>query len=217
MKEIFLIRHGRQCSALCNVNVELAKEGREQAELLGQRLKNYRLEKIYSSTLIRARETAEILNQYLGLPYEVLSDIEEINFGGLTGKTTEEIERVYGAFRKERARHKEDIPYPDGGECGGDVVRRALPQIKKLCRRPEQRIGIVTHGGVIRSLCAEILHSSQCHKLKFGIDLENTSLTELLYDEERDFFFLERFNDFAHLEGKEKLLRKGWVTSLEKK
>ena len=72
MKEIFLIRHGRQCSALCNVNVELAKEGREQAELLGQRLKNYRLEKIYSSTLIRARETAEILNQYLGLPYEVV-------------------------------------------------------------------------------------------------------------------------------------------------
>lgn len=217
MKEIFLIRHGRQCSDLCNVNVELAAEGREQAELLGQRLETYGLEKLYSSTLIRARETAEIINRHLGLPYEILPGMEEIDFGGLTGKTAEEIEAVYGTFRRERSLHREDAPYPGGGECGGDVVRRALPQIMKLCGREEQRIGIVTHGGVIRSLCAEVLHSGQQHKLKYGIDLENTSLTELLYDEKRGFFFLERFNDFAHLEGREYLLRKGWVTSLERK
>ena len=33
---IYLIRHGRQNSRLCNVDVELAKEGREQADLLGK-------------------------------------------------------------------------------------------------------------------------------------------------------------------------------------
>lgn len=217
MKEIFLIRHGRQCSTLCNVDVALAEAGREQAELLGERLTTYGLEKLYSSTLLRARETAEIVNRHLQIPYEMLPDMEEINFGGLTGKTTEEIEAEYGEFRKERSLHKEDLPYPDGGECGRDVVNRALPQIKKLCRAPENRIGIVTHGGVIRSLCAEILHANQRHKLKFGIDLENTSLTELLYDEKRDIFFLERFNDFAHLEGRKELLRGGWISSLEKK
>ena len=35
---IYLIRHGRQNSTLCNVDVELSKEGREQADLLGKRL-----------------------------------------------------------------------------------------------------------------------------------------------------------------------------------
>ena len=217
MKEIFLIRHGRQCSKLCNVDVALDEAGREQAELLGRRLLGYGLEKLYCSELIRARETAEIINQYTALPLEVLPDIQEINFGGFTGKTDEEIKAVYGEFRRERSMHRADIPYPEGGECGADVVRRAMPQIKKICQEKETRVGIVTHGGVIRSLCAAALMTDQRHKLKFGIDIENTSLTELLYDEERDFFFLERFNDFAHLEGKLHLLRSGWKTSLERR
>ena len=67
---------------------------------------------------------------------------------------------------------KEDIPYPDGGECGQDVVERAMPVIRKICSEPE---GVkqprVTHGGVIRSLCACITGTEQRHKLKYGIDL----------------------------------------------
>ena len=34
---IYLIRHGRQSSSDCNVNVDLAPEGERQAALLGQR------------------------------------------------------------------------------------------------------------------------------------------------------------------------------------
>ena len=63
-----------------------------------------------------------------------------------------------------------------------------MPQIARLCKRPERRIGIVTHGGVIRSVCARILETDQKNKLKFALDLENTSLTHLLYDEARDLF-----------------------------
>ena len=36
---IYLIRHGRQNSSDCNVNVPLSKEGQMQAELLGKRMK----------------------------------------------------------------------------------------------------------------------------------------------------------------------------------
>lgn len=216
MKEIFLIRHGRQCSRLCNVDVALDRTGREQAELLGRRLTGYGLEKLYSSELIRARETAEIINEYLHLEYEPLADMQEINFGGLTGKTNEEIRKEYSAFQKERSLHLKDIPYPDGGECGADVVRRAMPVLREICKRKEDRVGIVTHGGVIRSVCAEILQAGQHNKLKFGIDIENTSLTEIVYDETRDIFFLERFNDFAHIEGRPELLRQCWAVSLER-
>ncbi len=216
MKEIFLIRHGRQCSKRCNVDVALDGTGRRQAELLGARLRTYGLEKLYSSELIRARETAGIVNQSLHVGLEVIPDIQEIDFGGFTGKTDEEIRRSYAAFRKERSLHREDLPYPEGGECGADVERRVMPQLRKICAAAENKVGIVTHGGVIRSVCASILHTEQRHKLKFGIDMENTSLTEILYDEGRDLFFLERFNDFAHLEPYPELLRKNWKTSLER-
>ncbi|MDY3910106.1 MAG: histidine phosphatase family protein [Eubacterium sp.] len=216
MKELFLIRHGRQCSKECNVDVALDATGRKQAELLGKRLRSYRLEKLYSSELIRACETAEIINRQLYLPYERIPGLQEIDFGGFTGKTDEEIREVYADFRKERSLHKEDIPYPDGGECGEDVIRRVMPQLRKICASTEQRVGIVTHGGVIRSVCAAILQTEQRHKLKFAIDLENTSLTEIIYDEKRELFFLERFNDFAHIEAYPELLRSNWKTSLER-
>lgn len=216
MKDIFLIRHGRQNSKLCNVDVPLDKSGQRQAELAGKRLAFYHLDKLYCSQLIRAKETAEIIGKCAGLQVEEIPDIEEIHFGGFTGKTDEQIRREYADFRKERATHKEDCPYPDGGECGKDVVARVMPQIERICEKEQNRVGIVTHGGVIRSVCAHVLCTGQNNKLKFGIDLENTSITHLIYDEERKFFFLERFNDFAHLEPYPKLLRKNWKTSLEK-
>ncbi len=210
MKDIFLIRHGRQCSRLCNVDVELDGIGRRQAELAGKRLRSYGLEKIYASELLRAQETAEIIGECLKLEVEVLPDIQEIDFGGFTGRTNEEIRKRYPDFYRERSLHKQDLPYPEGGECGADVVRRVMPQLRRLCERPEDRIAVVTHGGVIRSVCAEVVQTDQRNKLKFGIDMENTSFTHLIYDGERDIFLLEKFNDFAHLEGYPELFRKNW-------
>lgn len=216
MKDLFLIRHGRQCSKLCNVDVALDEVGRTQATLLADRLQYYGIEKIYASELIRARETAKIIQEKLNVDLEILPDIQEINFGGFTGKTDEEIRKQYDEFRKERALHKADLAYPEGGECGADVARRVMPQLKNLCHRKENRIAIVTHGGVIRSVCADILYADQKDKLKFAIDMENTSLTHLIYDEDRKFYILERFNDFAHLEKYPELLRRNWKTSLER-
>lgn len=216
MKDLFLIRHGRQCSKLCNVDVALDEVGRTQATLLAERLKGYGIEKLYASELLRARETAQIIQEQLQVELEILPDVQEIDFGGFTGKTDEVIRQQYEEFRKERAMHKEDLAYPEGGECGEDVVKRVMPQLQRLCKREENRVALVTHGGVIRSVCTYILHGNQRDKLKFAIDMENTSMTHLIYDEERKFFFLERFNDFAHLEQYPELLRKNWKTSLER-
>ena len=57
---IYLIRHGRQNSSDCNVNVPLSKEGQMQAELLGKRMKRYPVDALYTSDLIRAVETGQI-------------------------------------------------------------------------------------------------------------------------------------------------------------
>ena len=54
----YLIRHGRQNSSDCNVNVPLADAGIKQAKLLGKRLRNYSIDAVYCSDLIRAKQTA---------------------------------------------------------------------------------------------------------------------------------------------------------------
>ena len=66
---IYLIRHGRQNSPLCNVNVPLSDAGRRQAELLGKRLKKESIDAVWSSDLIRARAVSYT---HLTLPTTVL-------------------------------------------------------------------------------------------------------------------------------------------------
>ena len=45
----------------------------------------------------------------------------------------------------------------------------------------------------------------------FGTSLENCSITQLHYDEEKNGFYLDRFNDYAHLEQDESLMRSNFV------
>lgn len=213
MKKIFLIRHGRQNSSLCNVNVPLDSNGVRQAELAGRRLASYGIEHLYSSDLIRAKQTAETIGGFLGLEVDILPQIHEIDFGELTGLTNDEIKERFSDFNEERAEQTSDLPYP-GGESGQDVINRAMPIIEKLCQESDETIAIVTHGGVIRAICAYVMQTELKNKLKISIDLENTSITQLNYDNKQDRFYLERLNDYSHIEDYPELLRNGWKASL---
>lgn len=206
---IYLIRHGRQSSTLCNVNVELAKEGIRQAELLGKRLSGYGIDALYSSHLIRAVQTAEIVNSYLGLEHQIRENIQEISFGELEGKSEEYINEHFNDFKIEQMELKEDIPYP-GGENGRQVYARAIVTIDEIIKKGKKEVAVITHGGVIRALLAGTLGLDMSQKLLFALSLENTGITQLVYDEQRNRFYLQRFNDYGHLEGEPGLLRKSW-------
>lgn len=203
---IYLIRHGRQSSPLCNVNVDLAEEGKKQAHLLGKRLKSYNIDALYSSNLIRAVETAGILNEYLKLDHIIREEIREISFGFLEGKSNDEIEKEFGDFKQKQLLLQEDIPYP-GGECGREVFDRAMETVGEIIHSDKSNVVVVTHGGVIRALVSGLLGLDMSKKLLLGISLENTSITHLVYSKDRERFYLQRFNDYAHLEGQDGLLR----------
>ena len=203
---IYLIRHGRQSSPLCNVNVCLAEEGRKQAELLGKRLSQYHIDGLYSSHLIRATETAQIVNKYINQEHIIRGDLREISFGILEGYSDEYIEEHFGDFQLEQMKLEEDIPYP-GGECGMDVFTRAMVTMDEIRKSGKKNVAVITHGGVIRALLAGLLEINMSKKLLFAVSLENCSITQLVYDEEYERFYLQRFNDYGHLEGEPSLLR----------
>lgn len=206
---IFLIRHGRQNSPLCNVDVPLAPEGRRQAELLGERLKNEQIEAVWSSDLVRAVETADILNEYLQVPREIRKDIREISFGDMEGLSDEVIADRFEDYLRERSRMEKDMAYP-GGECAGDVVIRSLSVMKEIMSRDYESVAVVTHGGVIRSLVAYYLGMDLAKVQLLGAHLENTGITELWVRKSDGRITLNRFNDAAHLEYCPELLRRGW-------
>lgn len=206
---IYLIRHGRQSSRLCNVDVGLAPEGFRQAALVGERLAGQNIQKVYSSPLIRAVQTAHAANLYWNAEYEEEPDLREIDFGQMEGLSDREIGIRFGDFKMEAGKMEADLPYP-GGECAGDVIVRAFPVLERIAQSPEDRAAVVTHGGVIRSLVSRILGMEPGKYRLLGKDLENCGITEIRADRGSGRFTLERFNDYAHMEREPDLLRKGW-------
>lgn len=217
--KIYLIRHGRQNSDLCNVDVPLCKEGIIQAELTADRLKKYDIDALYSSNLIRAVETAEIINRQLKVSHTIDERLKEIDFGGLTGLSGVEIIEQYGEFVKEREATTSDVAFPAGkdgiqGENGDMVYLRAKNAIDDIIKSEYNNVAIVTHGGLIRASLAGILGIDMAKKLMFAKDLENCSITQINYYESSRRFTVERINDYAHLENNEELLRKHFKRSL---
>ena len=207
--KIYLIRHGRQCDSRCNVNVSLSEEGVRQAKLVGQRLQNAGIQKLYASDLIRARETAEYANTYLNLDIEIEPAFREIDFGDLEGIPAKELWVRYPEFRKWQNRMEVDLAYP-GGESGADLVARSMPALLRVAEEGSDCIAIVTHGCWIKLMICFLFGIPLPRWKVLGITFENCGITELGYDREKKQFSLERFNDYAHLEPYPELLRAAW-------
>ncbi|MDF2924128.1 MAG: histidine phosphatase family protein [Paenibacillaceae bacterium] len=150
MTIIGLVRHGitdwNQEGRMQGRNdIPLNEEGRKQAHLLGKRMSGEAWDYIYSSDMQRAKETADIIAEYMDMRVEGYdSSMAERSFGQIEGTTEQErIERWGEAWR--------DLDH--GGEPREDVVKRGLALLDQLhARHPGKRILVVSHGAVIGSL-----------------------------------------------------------------
>ena len=83
---LILVRH---CEAEGNfrrlfqgsTDAPVSEKGRVQLDLLSVRCRNMAIDRIYTSPLRRARETAEAVNRYHHLPVEVRDGLREIDGG----------------------------------------------------------------------------------------------------------------------------------------
>lgn len=206
---LILIRHGRQSSPLCNVDVELSEVGREQARLLATRLTGLTPDRIYTSALIRAKQTAEILfgTEATFLEREALN---EISFGDMTGEADSRNAVLFPDYFAAKKRKEENLRLP-GGECPTEVFDRAVKVVEEAIASGAGTVVFVTHGGVIRALVAGLLGLGAGRMLRIADSLEHTSVTELKYSKEADCFSLEKLNDASHLDGRPELSRNLWA------
>jgi broad specificity phosphatase PhoE len=114
--------------------------GRRQAKELAERLAGEGADAIYASDLVRAKETAEIVGERLGLTVVVDPDLREKDWGTWEGLTGDE--RVHVEFE---------------GESTEDHRDRVMGAVRRIvARHPEQRIVVVTHGGSLRRIQAAV-------------------------------------------------------------
>jgi broad specificity phosphatase PhoE len=120
--------------------------GRQQAAQVARSLSKKGLVAIFSSDLLRARETADALAALTGLEVQLDPRLREIHQGQWQGMLVTEIQERYGeAFQRRR-----DDPLnvaPPGGETVLQVKERVVDAIEDIVRQyPRERVAVVSHG-----------------------------------------------------------------------
>lgn len=196
--DILLIRHGESYhSSLDNYSPEkccpdplLTDNGRRQAEQLAKKLVGKSIEAIYCSDLLRAVETAKIIDSYVKCGVFIDRAFREINMGEIHLSSWDSFPDYYAEWKL----HKDDMKYP-GGECGQDVWKRCNDSLNKIIKSDVSRVAIISHGGTIRVIICGILGIPQAKRFYLGAPLECCSLSVIKYSENENKFFLHSFND----------------------
>jgi alpha-ribazole phosphatase len=153
MTRLLLIRHGQTDYNLnrryCGFsNPPLNTSGVLQVKSLVKQLKDFDLVAVYSSDLLRATQTAEIV--FPKHEIKTMRDFRELNFGIFEGLNYSEIMKRYPGLYQDWIRDPSNVLLPDGEEFGefGKRVSSGLSSIISLHRN--KTIALVTHGGPIR-------------------------------------------------------------------
>lgn len=162
LTKIFLIRHGEtQWNAIGRLqgssDVELSPEGIEQARRLAAHFPAREVGAIYSSDLVRAVMTAEILAAKFNLPVIKVSDLRETNFGDWEGKFFDELAKEYPVEFEKFFKSPEELCPPHGETFLESQVRAWAALGKIFVEHENQNVVVVSHGAVIRLiLCAAL-------------------------------------------------------------
>jgi broad specificity phosphatase PhoE len=151
---------------------------------------------IYTSPLLRARQTALVLVAAgLGALHEC-AGLKEINCGEVDGVLIDEVRQRHPALWEENLRQlNDDFRWP-GGESYAELRTRTLATLSGLARtHAGARVALVTHAGFI-SQAVGALHGRPAARWE-DFRPENASLTEL--EHEHGEFRLASFDDHAHV------------------
>ena len=159
---VLVVRHGEFEADLLDVHegradFELTERGHRQAEAMAEYVsKNYKLSRIYASTLKRAAQTAQHLSKRAGIETTFDPDLMEFNNGLLAGLSREEASIRYPEVK--------DLPIDQavyGQESKVEFRSRGVKALDRVLSEngSEDIVAIVTHGGMVNQLYGALFHT----------------------------------------------------------
>lgn len=158
---VLLLRHGETAAPEqfhgAESDIGLGANGQKQAEAAAPVLAARQPVAIYSSTMRRARETAEPIARACDLVNQVVESLHECKMGPLAGQPIIKGLAQYLETKLRWERGELDYTQP-GGESYAEVRDRVIPAFQALAdRHPGQTIVVVAHGQVIRILIISLV------------------------------------------------------------
>jgi broad specificity phosphatase PhoE len=150
---LFLLRHGESVANVTHtfaskkLDLPLTDFGTQQVNQITEPMKNIGFDIIYTSPLLRAQQTAEIIGKSCGLNSIVVESLREIDVGELDGKCIEEVDcrKIYDEVISKWDKGQNDISFKQG-ESLNMVGQRIEDFLKMLDDKKDDKILIVAHG-----------------------------------------------------------------------
>lgn len=200
MHWITLLRHGEseanQAQILQGqIDSPLSERGRQQARdtACSWLAAGVSFDRLVSSPLLRARQTAEIVAQVLGSSQEIEEDPvwAERSFGSLEGKTFQQIRDLDPPIDYFQPYE----PIGGDGESQMDLYVRAVQGLQQLVRAGPQRILVVSHGALIGKTLYAVLGLTPQGRYSPVFSMGNTTYINLGYSSETHQWFFYGFNN----------------------
>jgi 2,3-bisphosphoglycerate-dependent phosphoglycerate mutase len=155
--KLYFTRHGESEANVLQVisnrgqRHPLTEQGRQQAQLLAGKLGSAGITGIYTSPLLRAVQTAEILSEAFGVGFEITDALREYDCGILEGTAGAETWAAFWALREAWWPGLRWERRMEGGESFLDMQARFVPFIEGLLATDNQRnqnLILIGHGGL---------------------------------------------------------------------
>ena len=163
---IYFARHGESEANVLHVHSNrgyvhpLTEKGRGQAAILAEKLSGTPVSRLFTSPLMRAVQTADILSAALGVSYEITDALREYDCGILEGRADEAAWQMHVAVFEEWVRHGRWEKRVEGGESFTEIRDRFVPFVEGLLeayRDSPARVVLVGHGGLYRCMLPLVL------------------------------------------------------------
>lgn len=188
---LFMIRHGETTGNVDklfygNMDLPLTENGRAQARALQPLLEKYRFDRVYSSDMSRAVETAQLVLP--GCEPIQTPLLREYEMGTLCGRTHAEGLALYGYLNSHYERA--------GGESPEQVGARLKKFLDDVVQQGEERVAVFTHSGVMKTMMMLVL----------GMDcatsnLQSTNCNVAVFRYIKDRWILSVWNLAGDIEG----------------
>jgi len=176
----------------------LSELGKKQAMALAQRMNQINIDYLFSSPLVRAQQTAELIGKFQSLHLKLDDRFREMDLGDMAGMSKDEVFERYGDYLRSRPYPKMEYGYVNG-ETPEQFHDRVTGAFEEIIWQPfyqdDTNVVLVAHGGVI---CAILLHFLGLRfdgYLTFMVDYAGISKIDARHGRPR----LHYINDTKHL------------------
>lgn len=200
--KIILIRHGE---TFWNVEDKiqglhdspLTPLGAKQAEKIAERLKNEKTDVLLSSTLGRAKQTAEIIKDSMNCLHDkeilTFSELNEMDYGKLTGMTRQEVARKRLLPKWYICRY---FFHPKDGESISTKKKKIKNFLSSILKEyPDKDILMVTHAGPLKVIVSLLLKRN----IKWMMRFRPLPGSLTLLENSGDKWVASLLNDVSHL------------------